>query len=153
MIQVKQVLTKRALIGLVALAASVGLAIPAMGGGRPLSAELSADQEVPPVPSGATGTAQFTLNQGQGEICVDIESSGYVNGDDDVIAGHIHVGAAGVPGGVVVSLEVASADHSICVDGVDEDLIKDIRQNPGNYYVNLHTSFAPGGEIRGQLSK
>lgn len=148
----KQVLTKRALIVVVALAASVGLAIPAMGGGRPLSAELSGDQEVPPVPTEATGTAQFTLNQGQGEICVDIESSGYVNGDDDVLAGHIHVGAAGVPGGIVVDLQVASADHSICVD-VDKDLIKDIRQNPGNYYLNLHTSFRPGGEIRGQLSK
>ena len=149
----KQVLTKRALIAVVAVAASVGLAIPAMGGGRPLSAELSGDQEVPSVASEATGTAQFTLNQGQGEVCVDIESSGYVNGDDDVIAGHIHIGAAGVPGGVVVNLEVASADHSICVDGVDKDLIKDIKQNPGNYYINLHTTFAPGGEIRGQLSK
>jgi hypothetical protein len=152
-VEVKQVLTKRALIAVVAVAASVGLAIPAMGGGRPLSAELSADQEVPPVASEATGTAQFTLNQGQGEVCVDIESSGYVNGDDDVIAGHIHIGAAGVPGGIVVNLEVASADHSICVDGVDKDLIKDIKQNPGNYYINLHTTFAPGGEIRGQLSK
>ena len=149
----KQLLTKRALIAVVAVAASVGLAIPAMGGGRPLSAELSGDQEVPSVASEATGTAQFTLNQGQGEVCVDIESSGYVNGDDDVIAGHIHIGAAGVPGGVVVNLEVASADHSICVDGVDKDLIKDIKQNPGNYYINLHTTFAPGGEIRGQLSK
>ena len=153
MVQVKQLLTKRALIAVVAVAASVGLAIPAMGGGRPLSAELSGDQEVPSVASEATGTAQFTLNQGQGEVCVDIESSGYVNGDDDVIAGHIHIGAAGVPGGIVVNLEVASADHSICVDGVDKDLIKDIKQNPGNYYINLHTTFAPGGEIRGQLSK
>jgi len=152
-VQVKQLLTKRALIAVVAVAASVGLAIPAMGGGRPLSAELSGDQEVPSVASEATGTAQFTLNQGQGEVCVDIESSGYVNGDDDVIAGHIHIGAAGVPGGIVVNLEVASADHSICVDGVDKDLIKDIKQNPGNYYINLHTTFAPGGEIRGQLSK
>jgi hypothetical protein len=152
-VQVKQLRTKRALIVVIALAASVGLAIPALGGGRPLSAELSADQEVPPVDSSATGTAQFTLNQGRGEVCVEIESSGYVNGDDDVIAGHIHIGAAGVPGGVVVNLLVTSADHSICVDGVDQDLIKDIRQNPADYYINLHTTFAPGGEIRGQLSK
>lgn len=147
-------ITRRALIAAVALVATVGLAIPAYGGGRPLTAQLSGDQEAPvPVATNATGTAHFTLNQGLGQVCVDIESSGYVNGDDDVIAGHIHVGATGVPGGIVVNLQVTSANHSICVDGVDKDLIKDIRQHPGNYYINLHTTFAPGGEIRGQLSK
>lgn len=153
MVQVKQERIKRALIVVVALAASVALAIPAMGGGRPLTAELSGDQEAPiPVNSSATGTAHFTLNQGRGEICVDIESSGYVDGDDDVIAGHIHTGAAGVPGGVVVNLFVTEADHSICVD-VEKALIKDIRQHPENFYINLHTNLFPGGEIRGQLSK
>ena len=40
-----------------------------------------------------------------------------------------------------------------CATGVDEDLIKDIRQNPENYYVNVHTGPFQGGAIRGQLSK
>jgi hypothetical protein len=145
-----QVLTKRTLVVIVFVATTVLMAVPAFGGGRPLTADLSAANEVPPPASSASGTAHVTLNQGQGEVCVDIEASGFVG---TVVAGHIHSAPAGVNGPVVVNLSVASASHSICVDGVDEDLIKDIRQNPWNYYINVHSDFAPGGEIRGQLSK
>ena len=59
----------------------------------------------------------------------------------------------GVNGGVVVNLGVTSADYSACIDGVDGDLIKDIRQNPHHYYINIHTTAIPSGEIRGQLRK
>ncbi len=145
-----QVIAKRTLVVILALATTVLMAVPALGGGRPLSAELSAANEVPPPASSASGTAHVTLNQGQGEVCVDIEAGGF---EGTVVAGHIHAAPAGVNGGVVVNLFVTSADHSICVDGVDKDLIKDIRQNPWNYYINVHSTFAPGGEIRGQLSK
>ena len=145
-----QVTAKRTLVVLLALATTVLMAVPALGGGRPLSADLSAANEVPPPVSSASGTADVTLNQGQGEVCVDIVASGFVG---DVVAGHIHKAPAGVNGGVVVNLFVTSAIHSICVDGVEKDLIKDIRQNPWDYYINVHSSFAPGGEIRGQLSK
>ena len=66
-----------------------------------------------------------------------------------LVAAHIHIGAAGVAGGVAVPLSPTSG----CVDGVDKDLIKDIRQNPGNYYVNVHNADFPPGAVRGQLSK
>ena len=134
---------------LVALATTVFVAVPAFGGGRPLSADLSAANEVPPPVSSASGVAQVTLNQGQGEVCVDIQSSGYVG---TVVAGHIHAAPAGVNGSIVVDLLVTSPNHTICVD-VDKDLIKDIRQNPEQFYINIHSTFAPGGEVRGQLSK
>ena len=101
--------------------------------------------------SAATGSAHMTLNQGQSEICVEISSSGYADGEL-VVAGHIHAAPAGVNGPVVVNLSVTSPDHSICVTA-DPDLIKDIRQNPGDYYINLHSNFTPSGVIRGQLSR
>lgn len=141
----------RTIIGVLAvLAMALALAVPALGGGRPLSTELSGENENPPTGHEATGTAEVTLNQGLGEVCADIETSGFE--EDEVIAGHIHVGLPDENGPVVVDLQVTSPDHSICVEA-DRDLIKDIRQNPSNYYVNLHTLEFLGGVIRGQLSK
>jgi hypothetical protein len=126
---------------------ALGVSMPALADGRPLSADLSWDNEVPPA-SGttATGSAHFTLNQGQGEICFHIETSGL---SGPVLADHIHEGVAGTNGGVVVNLGGA-LDGCVTADG---DLIKTIRQNPGGYYLNLHTALNPAGEIRGQLSK
>ena len=129
----------------------MSMAVPAWGGGRPLSTSLSGDQEVPGSGSEATGKAHLTLNQGQGEICVDITSSGYAEGEV-ILAGHIHAAPAGSNGPVVVNLQVASSDHSICVEA-EPELIKDIRQNPSDYYINLHSNLTPSGVIRGQLGK
>lgn len=147
---------RRILVALVALAA-LGLGSPAAAdqgrgdeAGRPLQAALSSDNEVPPSGTGASGTAEVSLNQGQGRICVEIHADGLSSA---VVAGHIHTGVAGVNGGVVVNLGVNSADFQNCIDGVDPTLIRDIRQNPGAYYINVHTMMVPSGEIRGQLSK
>ena len=130
----------------------LGMAAPAAAdnGGRPLHANLSSANEVPPVDTGGSGTASITLNQGQGEICVDIATEELAGA---VVAGHIHAGEAGVNGGVVVNLGVNSADFAACIDGIAADVIKDIRQNPQNYYINIHTLAVPSGEVRGQLSK
>jgi len=126
---------------------ALGVSLPVLAGGRPLSADLSWDNENPPATgTTATGSAHFTLNQGQEEICFNIETSGL---SGPLLADHIHVGEAGINGGVVVNLGGA-LDGCVSADG---DLIKTIRQNPGGYYVNLHTALNPGGEVRGQLSK
>ena len=137
------------LFALALLLTLVALANPdnAAAGGRPLFVDLSWDNEVPPsIGNTATGSAVFTLNQGQEEICFDITTSGLSGA---VLADHIHKAEAGVNGGVVVSLE---GMLSGCVT-VDADLIKAIRKNPTNYYLNLHTALTPGGEVRGQLEK
>ena len=126
-------------------------ATPVLAGGRPLSADLSSSNEVDaPIMTGATGTANVTLNQGQREICVDISTSGL---SGTPVAGHIHEAPAGSNGGVVLNLGVNSEQFSACAQDVDRDLIKAIRQHPENYYINIHTVLVPSGEIRGQLSK
>lgn len=123
-------------------------AIPALAGGRPLAADLSWENEVPPaVGTVATGSAEFRLQPKQGRICFAITTDGL---SGDVVADHIHVGRTGENGGVVVDLGGALNG---CVDGVDSDLIMAIGRSPANYYLNLHTALNPGGEIRGQLSK
>ena len=117
---------------------------------RELEADLSSDNEVPPSGTGASGEAEVTLNPRRGEVCVEIQADDVAG---DVVAGHIHVGPAGVNGPVVVDLGVDSAEFEACVADVDPVLIRAIGRNPDGYYVNIHTTEVPSGEIRGQLEE
>lgn len=121
-------------------------------GGRPLSATLTGAAERPgPGDPDGTGSAELTLNQGQGEICYELHVSGIAL---PASAAHIHVAPPTAPGPVVVPLAApdVSGHASGCVSA-DRELIKAIRQNPSAYYVNVHNSEYPGGAVRGQLSK
>jgi hypothetical protein len=122
-----------------------------MAGGRPFTTDLTGAAEAPnPGDLDGSGVAHVTLNQGQGEVCFDITIEGDVA---PIAAAHIHKAPAGIAGGVVVNFNIPANGLSGCVDGVDKDLIKDIRQNPDNYYVNVHNAEFPSGALRGQLSK
>jgi CHRD domain len=137
-----------ATLGMVALLA---IGAPAYGQGRPLATTLTGAAEVPgPGDLDASGTAFITLNQGQGEVCFDLS---WARIDGTVTAAHIHIGSATVAGPVVVGLFAGSfaGTASGCVSGVSEELIKAIRQDPENYYVNIHSDVFPAGAIRGQL--
>jgi hypothetical protein len=147
-----RVLFLAATLGMVALLA---IGAPAYGEGRPFATTLTGAAEVPgPGDLDASGTAFITLNQGQGEVCFDLSWAGI---DGTVTAAHIHVGTATVAGPVVVPLFAGSFEGtdtaSGCIAGVSEALIKDIRQNPENYYVNIHSDVFPAGAVRGQLGK
>lgn len=139
---------RKMFVALVVIAALLG-AVPAVAGGRPLTAELTGAAEVPgPGDADGSGLAVVTLNQGLGEVCFDIA----VADVDPILAAHIHVGTADMAGGVVVNFDVANNGLSGCVTA-GADLIKDIRQNPGGYYVNVHNAVFPAGALRGQLTK
>jgi hypothetical protein len=149
----RRVLFLAATLGMVAL---LTMGAPAYGQGRPFATTLTGAAEVPgPGDPDASGTALITLNQGQGEVCFDLSWAGI---DGTVTAAHIHVGSATVAGPVVVPLFTDAAlsgtdTASGCIAGVSEVLIKDIRQNPENYYVNIHSDVFPAGAVRGQLGK
>lgn len=121
-------------------------------GGRPFSIALLGANEVPgPGDPDATGTAEITLNQGQGEVCYRLTAADV---DGTMTGAHIHRGTATEFGPIVVHLSPpATGESSGCVENVDPELIRDIRQNPENYYVNVHSAplYRPGA-IRGQLS-
>lgn len=121
----------------------------ALAGGRPFTTDLTGAAEVPgPGDSDGSGSAHLTLNQGQEEVCFDIQ----VQDVAPIIAAHIHRGTADVAGPVVVNFDVAVNGLNGCVS-VSADLIKEIRQNPEGYYVNVHNADYPAGALRGQLSK
>lgn len=144
-------------------AAVVGTAFaaPVAEGGRKFVEALTGEAELA---GGAleadidgSGTAHVFVNHGQRRICwnlVDLENL------DPLIAAHIHEAPADETGGIVVSFFNfgETVDLQDCTFGsedfpIDRALLKDIIQNPQNYYVNIHTSAFPGGAIRGQLSK
>lgn len=134
-----------------ALALTLVLATSVLAGGRPLSATLSGANEVPaPGDPDGTGSARITLNQGQGTVCWSISVEDITL---PATAAHIHSAPAGVAGGVVVTLGAPDATgvSTGCVEGVDRALIKAIRKNPSQYYVNVHTTDFPAGAVRGQL--
>jgi hypothetical protein len=121
-----------------------------IGAGRPLSAAMTGEEEVPmPGDVDGSGTARFWLNQGQERICFQLT----VTDIGAPTSAHIHEGQAGVPGPVVVTLEPPTSGSSSGCVTADADLIQLIRRFPGNYYVNVHNEEFPGGAVRGQLVK
>jgi hypothetical protein len=73
----------------------------------------------------------------------------------DPIGAHIHRGRRNVnnPDFVVALRPPQSGDAGSSSDCVTlrERLIRQIRGNPGQYYVNVHTRAFPRGAVRGQL--
>jgi CHRD domain len=119
-------------------------------GGKKLTTSLTGAAEVPgPGDPDGTGTATLRLRKGQGEICFMLVVS---NITLPALAAHIHRGAVGVAGPVVVPLTAPDADGSVegCVSVV-RALVKDIMKHSSEYYVNVHTTDFPAGAIRGQL--
>lgn len=119
-------------------------------GGRPIFVEMTGAAEAPgPGDPDGTGTAFFTLNQGQGEICFELT----VTNIDPATAAHIHRANVGVPGPVVVPLAAPTSGSSSGCAVVDPVLIMEIRQFPERFYVNVHNPAFQPGAVRGQLSK
>lgn len=74
------------------------------------------------------------------------------------MAAHIHKGAAGTNGGVVVNLAApADGNAADCLTEGEagkfagDQTVADILAHPGDYYVNVHNAEYPSGAIRGQL--
>lgn len=136
---------------------SVAIAVPALAidgssaeGGRKLTATLTGAAEVPgPGDTDGRGTAELRVNPGQGSVCYTVTHSGI----DAPGAAHIHTGAAGVAGGVVVPLKVGAGGAIEGCAGVTREQAMALIQSPGDFYVNLHNAAFPGGAIRGQLAK
>jgi hypothetical protein len=115
------------------------------------TATMSGSTEVPPGDPDGTGTALIRLNAAEGLVCFELHASNV----DPLVAGHIHRGAAGVAGPVVVTLVPPSPTTGTskgCVSA-DSSLIQDIIANPSQYYVNVHNAAFAAGAIRGQLAK
>ncbi|MGH2455153.1 MAG: CHRD domain-containing protein [Candidatus Limnocylindria bacterium] len=99
--------------------------------------------------SDGSGSAEVTIDTDSGEVCWELT----VANIEPAVASHIHVGAAGTDGGVVVPLDVDGFTGSSTGCGTPADADLDaIVANPAGFYVNIHTADYPAGAIRGQLA-
>jgi hypothetical protein len=138
-----------AVMAMASLPAMVATPATAAAGGRPLTARLTGPVEVPPGDPHGTGRFTATVNSGKGEVCYTLTVAHIAPAN----AAHIHKGAVGVAGPVVVPLTPPTSGSSKGCATVDKALAKDLIQNPSAYYVNVHNAAYPPGAIRGQLSK
>jgi hypothetical protein len=116
-----------------------------------LKATLNGGSAETPVgdPDGS-GTASITIDPLTRQVCWNIT----VTNIAPAVASHIHTGAAGVSGGVVVPLDTAGFTGSTtgCVAAPAAADLQAILANPAGFYVNVHTADFPSGAVRGQLS-
>jgi hypothetical protein len=114
-----------------------------------LTADLSGAEEVPgPGAKDGTGTARLALTP-DGKVCADLATSR----TDPPTAAHVHSGAKGVAGPVVIPLPTPKDGRaSGCVDG-DPAAVAKVIADPAGAYVNVHTAAQPAGAVRGQLTK
>ena len=141
---------------LVYLLATTGFSNTALAAGNALFAVLNGGNEID-----AAGLANAGDPNGEGSAEVFLRSRKkgcfaiIVNKIDAPTAAHIHKEKAGMNGPVVVTLVAPPTGNpgtsSDCVGGLPAALLKDIRNNPANYYINVHTPLYPSGAVRGQL--
>ena len=117
-----------------------------------LSASLTGAAEVPtPGDPDGTGTATVNLDVTKGEVCYEVSAQKI----DRPTGMHIHEGAAGKSGEVVVPLTTPTASDTTtrgCANA-DRALMARMVATPGNFYVNVHSATYPQGAVRGQLSQ
>jgi len=133
----------------------------------PYKAEMSAQKEVPPVQSSASGLAEFTPAE-NGTMKYRINGTG-VSEAAGITSAHIYSGSEGNNGEVVADLwktpqsKDKDTTYGVIFRGnVTDSLLKGPLQggtlddlmalmDSGDAYVNIHTIAHPDGEIRGQL--
>lgn len=98
-----------------------------------------------------SGTASLVVDVAEGTLCWTLNSEDI----EPVTVSHIHDGAAGEDGPVVVDLDLDGFDGTSegCIEPMeDAAALQAVLDDPAGYYVNLHTADFPSGAIRGQLA-
>lgn len=113
-----------------------------------LTATLTADQEVPPVTTGAVGTGTLRLETPTRNVSGSITLDGMT-----ATAAHVHTGESGVNGPVIVTLAETSPGTWSVPAGATLTEAQATAFNAGGLYFNAHSTANPNGEIRGQIGR
>jgi hypothetical protein len=133
------------------LAANTKFTVNLKGENEPMGGDLD-----------ATGQAHLEFFPDTDTVCYTIKWSKV---DGTVTGAHIHVGPAGVDGGIVITLfggplgtpsafpgeKFTTSGCVLAVDATGASWTDAILADPTNFYVNVHTGTDFHGVIRGQL--
>jgi hypothetical protein len=107
---------------------------------------LSGDEEVPPVTTPGSGSGTITVKEDK-SVSGSVTIKGFT-----ATAAHIHTGAAGRNGPVIIPLTKSSDGNTWSVpEGKKLTDAQYDAYKAGNLYVNVHSAKYKGGEVRGQL--
>lgn len=127
------------------LAAAIALAVSGVALAADVKVNLAGDQEVPAVTTAAKGSGTVMIGDDM-SVKGTVTTTGVAG-----TAAHIHMGAAGKNGPVIVPM-TKSGDNgwTFAPDAkLNADQMKAFKA--GDLYINVHSAANPGGEIRGQL--
>jgi len=109
------------------------------------SVTLSGANEVPPVSTSASGSGTVTVNADH-TVTARITATGM-----QATASHIHMGAAGANGPVIVPFTKTGENEFSAPAGAKFTDEQYAAFKAGNTYVNVNSDAHKGGEIRAQL--
>jgi hypothetical protein len=144
--KLKKMLRKSGTIGVLVFAgllASCSTMSNLMGGGGQVS--LSGSNEVPPTTTGASGTGSVSVNS-DCNVTAKVTVTGMT-----ATAAHIHEGAAGANGPVIVPFTKTGDNQFEAPAGAKMTPAQCASYKAGKTYVNVHSAKNPGGEVRAQL--
>lgn len=116
--------------------------------------ELNGAQENPPIDNSiipnASALGYLTVNTETQDIYANVRTRGF-----EATAVHIHSGFAGKNGDVIIPLEDVSPNGSsgtVFQSPANSQAANLTNLLNGGYYLNVHTSANPSGEVRGQIT-
>ena len=125
------------------------------GGPITYTAELRPTNEVPPAASSnAYGAAFVTFDPINATLAWEVNTSGIAN----PTLSHIHRGGVGVNGPVIINFATSAAQipngrtsGTQSIASLSQTDQTNLANSSSGFYVNVHSSAFPGGEVRGQL--
>ena len=164
----RQVLSATGTAIVAGIAMSGQAAASSHDGEQSYSAELSGDEQVPPVETDASGHARFEASEDGTGVDYEVHVESICN----VTQAHIHLGPKGENGPVIAWLYPEGGEEPELIEGrfdgtlatgtlTEDDLVGPLEGasfeeaaetlKTEGAYVNVHTEQHPDGEIRGQI--
>lgn len=116
------------------------------------SIEIDGDQANAGAGTGSAGIGTGTATYNPNTMMLNVTGN-YSGLTGNTTVAHVHIGAAGFNGGVVFGLTL-NPSGSISGTFSGSGMLSDAQESAlltNGLYVNIHSSFVPAGEIRGQI--